>query len=196
MRYPAEQKAQTHQQIVELAAREFRSKGLQGIGIANLMAQVGLTHGGFYAHFKDRDALVEEAVVCAVEESFHRLISMAQEAPPGQEVAAMIDNYLSLTHRDEPGQGCALPALAAEIAGQADSVRQAFTKSLKANVGKMAKYMPGTDEKTRSRQAMALISGMAGGVLVSRATSDPKFSALLLESVRTQLLNLHDTWRS
>lgn len=58
MRYPAEQKAQTHQQIVELAAREFRSKGLQGIGIANLMAQVGLTHGGFYAHFKDRDALV------------------------------------------------------------------------------------------------------------------------------------------
>lgn len=194
MRYPAEQKAQTHQQIVELAAREFRGKGLQGIGIANLMAQVGLTHGGFYAHFKDRDALVEEAVVCAAEESFRRLIAVAQEASPGQEVAAMLDDYLSPTHRDEPGQGCVLPALAAEIAGQADSVRKAFTRSLKANVGKMARYMPGKDERTRSTQAMALISGMAGGVLVARAVSDPKLSALLLESVRTQLLNLHDTW--
>lgn len=193
MRYPAEQKAQTHQQIVELAAREFRGKGLQGIGIANLMAQVGLTHGGFYAHFKDRDALVEEAVVCAAEESFRRLIAVAQEASPGQEVAAMLDDYLSPTHRDEPGQGCVLPALAAEIAGQADSVRKAFTRSLKANVGKMARYMPGKDERTRSTQAMALISGMAGGVLVARAVSDPKLSALLLESVRTQLLNLHDT---
>lgn len=194
MRYPAEQKAQTHQQIVELAAREFRGKGLQGIGIANLMAQVGLTHGGFYAHFKDRDALVEEAVVCAAEESFRRLIAVAQEASPGQEVAAMLDDYLSPTHRDEPGQGCVLPALAAEIAGQADSVRKAFTRSLKANVGKMARYMPGKDERTRSTQAMALISGMAGGVLVARAVSDPRLSALLLESVRTQLLNLHDTW--
>lgn len=194
MRYPAEQKAQTHQQIVELAAREFRGKGLQGIGIANLMAQVGLTHGGFHAHFKDRDALVEEAVVCAAEESFRRLIAVAQEASPGQEAAAMLDDYLSSAHRDEPGQGCVLSALAAEIAGQADSVRKAFTRSLKANVGKVARYMPGKDEKTRSTQATALISGMAGGVLVARAVSDPKLSALLLESVGTQLLNLYDTW--
>lgn len=194
MRYPAEQKAQTHQQIVELAAREFRSKGLQGIGIANLMAQVGLTHGGFYAHFKDRDALVEEAVVYATNESFRQLIAVAETAPAGQEVAAMLDNYLSPTHRDEPGQGCVLPALAAELAGQPEAVRKAFTKSLKANVGKMARYMPAEDEKTRSTQAMVLISGMAGGVLVARSISDPKLSAMLLESVRTQLLCLHGTW--
>ncbi|MDD5332292.1 MAG: TetR/AcrR family transcriptional regulator [Rhodoferax sp.] len=194
MRYPAEQKAQTHQQIVELAAREFRSKGLQGIGIANLMAQVGLTHGGFYAHFKDRDALVEEAAVCAAEQSFQQLMDAADGAPPGAEVAAMLDYYLSPEHRDEPGQGCVLPALAAEIAGQPDPVRKAFTKSLRANVGKMARYMPGNDEKTRLTRAMALISGMAGGVLVARAISDPKLSSMLLESVRTQLLNLHGTW--
>lgn len=194
MRYPADQKAETHKQIVDIAAREFRSKGLQGIGISNLMSQVGLTHGGFYAHFKDRDALVEEAAVCAANHGFQQLMAAAQAAAPGKEVAAMLDYYLSPAHRDEPGFGCVLPALAAEIAGQADSVRDAFTQAAKQNLRQMARYMPGASEKSRLTQAMMLLSSMAGGVLVARAVNDPKFSTLLLDSVRTQLLHLYRTW--
>lgn len=194
MRYPADQKTETHKQIVDIAAREFRSKGLQGIGISNLMSQVGLTHGGFYAHFKDRDALVEEAAVCAANHGFQQLMAAAQAAKPGKEVAAMLDYYLSPAHRDDPGFGCVLPALAAEIAGQADSVRAAFTQAAKQNLSQMARYMPGASEKSRLTHAMVLLSSMAGGVLVARAVNDPKLSTLLLDSLRTQLLHLYGTW--
>jgi TetR/AcrR family transcriptional repressor of nem operon len=195
MRYSPEQKAETHKQIVEAAAQEFRSKGLQGIGIADLMSQVGLTHGGFYAHFKDRDALVEEAAVCAATQSFGRLLEAAGSARHGKEVEAILNYYLSPEHRDDFGFGCLLPALAADIARQPDSVRSVFTKSLTENVDKFAYYMPATDHKTKLSQAMMLISGMAGGVLIARAINDPKLSKMLLDSVRFQLLNLYGSWR-
>jgi len=194
MRYSSEQKAETHKQIVSTAAREFRSKGLQGIGIVDLMSQVGLTHGGFYAHFKDRDALVAEASICAATEGFSRLIAVAEAAPPGDEVSAMLDFYLSAEHRDEHGYGCLLPALAADIARQPESVRSAFTELLKENLDKFSLYMPAGDTRTRFNQAMMLISGMAGGILIARAMNDPKLSKLLLDSVRTQLLGLYKSW--
>lgn len=194
MRYSPEQKAETHKQIVSTAAREFRSKGLQGIGIADLMSQVGLTHGGFYAHFPDRDALVEEAAICAATQSFNRLMEAAEAAPPGKEVDAMLGLYLSPEHRDDHGYGCILPALAADIAKQSDSVRGVFTESLKANMDRMSRYMPARDNKTKMKQAMMLLSGMAGGVLIARAINDPDIVKMLLDSVRTQLMNLYKSW--
>lgn len=196
MRYSPEQKAETHRQIVDAAAQEFRSKGLQGIGIADLMSQVGLTHGGFYAHFKDRDALVEEAAVCAATQSFGRMIGAAESAPQGKQVEAILDFYLSPEHRDDFGFGCLLPALAADIARQPDSVRAVFTESLIANLNNFARYMPAQDNKTRLTQAMMLISAMAGGVLIARAISDPKLSKTLLDSVRNQLMSLYKSWRT
>jgi TetR/AcrR family transcriptional repressor of nem operon len=195
MRYSPEQKIETHKQIVGNAAREFRSKGLQGIGIADLMSQVGLTHGGFYAHFKDRDSLVAEASICAATDSFGRLLAIAEAALPGEEVSAMLDFYLSPEHRDEHGYGCVLPALAADLARQPDSVRNAFTGLLKENLEKLSRYMPAEDARAKLNQAMMLISGMAGGILIARAMNDPMLSKLLLESVRTQLLSLYKSWR-
>lgn len=194
MRYSPEQKAETHKQIVDAAAREFRSKGLQGIGIADLMSQVGLTHGGFYAHFKDRDALVVEAANCAAAESFGRLIEAAESAPQGKEVEAMLDFYLSPEHRDAFGFGCLLPALAADIARQSETVKGAFTDSLKQNMGRIASYMPAHDAKSKLKQAFMLISSMAGAILIARAIEDPKLSNLLLGSVRNQLIELHGSW--
>jgi TetR/AcrR family transcriptional repressor of nem operon len=196
MRYPSEQKAETHQQIVELAAREFRSKGLQGIGIADLMAQVGLTHGGFYAHFKDRDALVEEATVCAATQSFRQLLDAAECAQPGREVAAMLDRYLSPAHRDDPGLGCLLPAIASDLSRQAPVVRRVFTDSVKFNMSKLARFMPAKTNKTKQAQAMAFISGMAGAVLLARAIDDQTLSDVMLESVRAQLLAVYGVKRA
>lgn len=194
MRYSPEQKAETHRQIVDAAAQKFRSKGLQGIGIADLMSQVGLTHGGFYAHFKDRDALVEEAAVCAATQSFGRMIEAAQSAPEGRQLEAILDFYLSPEHRDDVGFGCVLPALAADIARQPDAVRTVFTESLIANLNNFAQFMPAQDNKTKLTQAMMLISAMAGGVLIARAISDPKLSKTLLDSVRQQLMDLYKSW--
>lgn len=190
MRYPPHQKAETHKQIVEVAAREFRAHGLQGIGIADLMGQAGLTQGGFYAHFKDRDALVAEATQSAAEQSLCRLIEAAASAP-GREVEAMLNFYLSPEHRDDPGRGCLLPALASELSRQAPVVRGTFTQSLKFNMEKVARYMPAKDLKTRRAQAMAFMSGMAGAVLLARAIDDKKLSSGLLESVRAQLLSTY-----
>ncbi len=194
MRYSPEQKAETHKQIVDAAAREFRSKGLQGIGIADLMSQVGLTHGGFYAHFKDRDALVMEASTCAAAERFGRLIEAAESASQGKEVAAMLDFYLSPEHRDDFGFGCLLPALAADIARQSETVKGAFTDSLKQNMNRIASYMPAHDAKSKLKQAMMIISGMAGAVLIARAIEDRKLSDMLLVSVRNQLMETYRSW--
>ena len=187
MRYPQNQKTETHRQIVAAAAREFRVRGLDGIGIANLMSEVGLTQGGFYAHFKNRDTLVAEAVELAAEQSFCRLVEVAESAP-GREVEAMLDSYLSQQHRDDLGQGCLLPAFASDLSRQALTVRNAFTNALKFNLGKLTRFMPAKTHKTRQAQAMAFISGMAGAVLLARATDDPLLSQGLLESARTQLL--------
>lgn len=196
MRYPSERKAETHERIVETAAREFRSKGLQGIGIADLMSRLGLTHGGFYAHFRDRDALVAEAAVLAAKESLSRLMEAAEAAPHGEAVKAMLDSYLSPEHRDDCSRGCVLPALATELGRQSEPVRSAFTESLKSNLATIAARMPADDDATRLAQAMTLISGMAGGMLIARAMSDPELSKLLLDSVRDQLSGLYESWRN
>lgn len=194
MRYTSEQKAETHKHIVDAAAREFRSKGLQGIGIADLMSQVGLTHGGFYAHFKNRDALVMEAATCAAAQNFGRLIEAAESAAKGKEVEAMLNFYLSPKHRDNFGSGCILPALAADIARQSESVKGAFTDSLKQNMTRIANYMPARDANNKLKQAMMIVSGMAGAVLIARAIEDPKLSDLMLDSVRNQLVEMYRSW--
>lgn len=195
MRYPPHQKAETHKQIVEVASREFRAHGLEGIGIADVMGRAGLTAGGFYAHFKDRDALVAEATERAAEQSLRRLAEAAASRP-GREVEAMLDFYLSPEHRDDPGRGCLLPALGSEMSRQSSVVREAFTRSLAVNLNKVASFMPGTDVKTRRAQAMAFMSGMAGAVLLARAVEDAKLSNVLLGAVRSQLLSQYGPGRA
>lgn len=160
-----------------------------------MMAGVGLTQGGFYAHFKDRDSLVAEAITIAAEQSLCRLVEAAQSAR-GREVEAMLDFYLSPEHRDDLGQGCVLPAITSELSRQAPVVRSAFTDSLKFNLNKLARFMPAQTSKTKQAQAMAFISGMAGAVMLARAIDDPRLSQGLLESVRAQLLAVYGQERA
>ena len=99
MRYTAEHKEQTHRRIVWTAARAFKRHGLQGVGIADLMKKAGLTHGGFYAHFPDRDTLVAEATAAGYEEAAERLLAHLAEAPSDETLRALLDRYLGSTHR-------------------------------------------------------------------------------------------------
>src|SRR5215470_16137979 len=116
MRYSKEHKFQTHARIVKRAAVKLREKGAHGIGVADLMKEAGLTHGGFYAHFDSRDALVIEAVTHAMDRSTEKWRKMVSETPPEKRLAKMVENYLTAAHRDDPGHGCAVPALSADIA--------------------------------------------------------------------------------
>ena len=115
MRYSKEYKHETHARIVKKASVKLREYGAHGIGVADLMKDAGLTHGGFYAHFASREALVIEAFAYAMDRSTARWRRKAEELPPEQRFAGIVDAYLTEVHRDDPGNGCAVPALAAPL---------------------------------------------------------------------------------
>src|SRR5438270_11833799 len=110
MKVSREQAARTRERIIETAARRFRERGYEGIGVADLMKEAGLTHGGFYGHFASKEELIAEASARALTESLARLSDIAERAHDDP-LSAMADAYLSSGHRDDPGDGCLLAAL-------------------------------------------------------------------------------------
>src|SRR5258708_32270300 len=105
MRYPVQQKAETHQKILSAAARSFREHGSEANGIARLMKELGLTHGGFYRHFDSKDDLYAEALAQGFKEVGDRLTAVAEAAPKAQELRAIIERYLSVEHLGDTGAG-------------------------------------------------------------------------------------------
>src|SRR5215469_6879081 len=124
MRYPAEQKAETHDKIIAAAARSFREHGSEGQGIAKLMKDVGLTHGGFYRHFESKEDLYVNAITKALDQAGDRMVAVARAAPKGEELRAIIESYLSIEHLEHTGAGCPIAALAPELGRQPASVRK------------------------------------------------------------------------
>src|SRR5260370_27058785 len=115
MRYSKEHKQETHARIVKKASVRLREKGAHGIGVADLMKEAGLTHGGFYAHFDSREALVIEAFAYAMDRSTERWRKIAETTPPDKPLATIVGSYLTPVHRDDPGHGCAGPTVGAGI---------------------------------------------------------------------------------
>lgn len=193
MPYTKEHKARTRKRIIEEAARAFRGRGVAGIGIPELMGRAGLTHGGFYAHFESKDALVAEACAEGFVDAAEALLAQTVAgARPGEELAAIIRAYLSRSHRDHPEQGCMIPSLAAEIAREQPPVRAAFSRSLAAYVARLAAYLPRSlpaesatpAGATPDDEAMVLLSGMVGALLLARAVDNPAASDRILMRAR------------
>jgi TetR/AcrR family transcriptional regulator, transcriptional repressor for nem operon len=186
MRYSAQHKEQTHERLVKKAAEEFRRCGVQGIGIAKLMGELGLTHGGFYAHFDDKSELVTAAVSQIFKEAIAEVEAAAAAAPKGSELSAIISSYLSAGHRSgaTQGQGCLLPSLVGEMARQPLTVRRALTREFDEYANKISKYMPGACDEERRSQARLLFAGMAGTMMVARAVSDRELSDTMLAQGR------------
>src|ERR1700726_3354778 len=137
MRYSREHKLATHARIVKKASVRLRERGAHGIGVADLMKDAGLTHGGFYAHFDSREALVIEAFAFAMDRSMERWRKLAEQTPPEKRLATIVDSYLTALHRDDPGHGCAVPALGAEIARENAKTRRAFATRLEEMIDMM-----------------------------------------------------------
>src|SRR2546426_10231819 len=114
MKKPATRKEESHERIVRAAARAIRKRGYPGVGVADLMKEAGLTHGGFYAHFDSREALVIEAFGYAMDRAVEHWRKLAAETPPEKRLSTIVDSYVSAVHRDDPGRGCAVPTLGAE----------------------------------------------------------------------------------
>jgi len=180
MGHSQEEKAKTHQRIVDVAARRIRESGTDGPGVAEIMSEAGLTHGGFYKHFDSRDDLVAEAVDAAIEQG----VEGTREATADAEdpLAAFVDWYLSTDHREDPGTGCSVVALGADVARADDRVRAAYRGQVERYIANMEGLLDG-DEDTR-RRAIAAVASMVGAMLISRAVDDESLSDEILREVR------------
>jgi TetR/AcrR family transcriptional repressor of nem operon len=189
MRYSREHKLETRARIVKKASVRLREKGAHGIGVADLMKDAGLTHGGFYAHFDSREALVVEAFAYAMERGTERWRKLAEQAPPDKRLATIVESYLTPQHRDDPGHGCAIPTLGAEIARESPKTRKAFAAKLEQMIDALAAQIPGVPRKAARKQAMTTIATMMGTMVLARIAGNGEFSDEILGAGRAALVD-------
>jgi TetR/AcrR family transcriptional repressor of nem operon len=188
MRYSREHKQETHSRIVRKASVRLREKGAHGVGVADLMKEAGLTHGGFYAHFDSREALVIEAFVYAMDRSMERWKKTLEQIPPDKRLAMIVDTYLTPLHRDDPGHGCAVPTLGAEIARESPKTRKAFSAKLGQMIDMMAEQIPDASPKVARKRAAATLATMMGTLVLSRIAGSSEFSDEILAAGREAAL--------
>jgi TetR/AcrR family transcriptional regulator, transcriptional repressor for nem operon len=169
-------KEATHDRIVHAAARAIRRSGYSGTGVADIMKDAGLTHGGFYAHFDSREAMLAEAADRAGAESVATLERIAAAAPPEKGLQALTRAYLSKEHLEGPDSGCPMAALGSEMPRQAPEVRRAATRRIKEAVDLVARHLPDWGKPGAHEQALATVSMMVGAMVLARAVDDPKLS--------------------
>jgi len=175
-------KQNTHERIVNLAAERFCELGLDGLSIANLMKEAGLTHGGFYKHFESRDQLVAEALDAAFKRSEN------PEKLSRDSFQAMVGDYLSPEHRDGVGTGCAVGALVSDIGRVEGEARELYTRKLSGNFKGIAKLLGGSEGEKR-KEAIVAFSAMVGALGLARATGDDALSREILATVQQFLLD-------
>lgn len=188
MRYSREHKQETHDRIVRKASVRLREKGAHGIGVADLMKEAGLTHGGFYAHFDSREALVIEAFGYAMDRSMEHWRKITDEVSPEKRLALIAEAYLSALHRDNPGHGCSIPALGAEIARESPKARKAFASKLEEMIERLADCIPNQPRKAARKQAISTLATMAGSMLLARIAGSGELSDEVLKAGRDSVL--------
>jgi len=187
VRYPKKQKAETRGRILEAAARLFRESGYDGAGVDAIMAEAGLTAGGFYSHFRSKEALFAEAMTTALEPQ-HLLSGTRPNHDP---LVSLIKSYLSRTHRDMTGAGCPLPAVTSDVARQGDSTREAYERQFLKYVDEIETMLADHSGESRER-ALAIIAQCVGGLMLSRAVKDSKLSDQILRACRSAALEIGD----
>ena len=188
MRYSREHKLETHARIVRKASVRLREKGAHGVGVADLMKEAGLTHGGFYAHFDSRDDLVIEAFTHAMDRSTERWRKLAEQMPREKRFATIVNSYLTSLHRDDPGRGCAIPTLGAEIARESARTRRVFAGRLDQMIDILADQVPNLPRKAARKRAAAAMATMIGTLVMARVAGSGDFSDEILGAGREALL--------
>jgi TetR/AcrR family transcriptional repressor of nem operon len=177
----------THERIVESAARAIRRSGYDGTGVADIMKDAGLTHGGFYAHFDSREAMLAEAADRAGANGLEILESAAANAPPQKALQAMLQAYLSKEHVEGVETGCAVAALGSEMPRQAPAVRRAATRRIKETIDLVARQSPDWGQPGAHERALVTVSAMLGALVLARAVDDSKLSNALREAALNHL---------
>jgi len=188
MRYEPEHKTRTRERIVRNAARELRTDGLSGPGVASVMKASGLTVGGFYKHFRSKDELLANAIAQGFSELSEKVSSSLHNEPPQDRWKQVVRWYLSPEHCDHPGAGCPVVTLAPEIARAKLGVRKRTAGLMKELADRWAVFMPGVTAKEREHNFFVIFSAMAGAVAVARLFPEPADRERVLASVRDYLL--------
>jgi TetR/AcrR family transcriptional regulator, transcriptional repressor for nem operon len=175
----------THDRIVETAARAIRRSGYGGTGVAEIMKEAGLTHGGFYAHFASREEMLAEAADRAGADGMAVLAQVAAETPPRKALEAMLRAYLSEKHVQGVETGCAVAALGSEMPRQSSKVRQAATRRIKEMIDMIARQLPEWGQPGAHERALVTVATALGALVLARAVDDPKLS----DAVRRAALN-------
>jgi|ERR1700675_2737232 AcrR family transcriptional regulator len=175
-------KETTHERIVEVAARAIRRSGYNGTGVADIMKEAGLTHGGFYAHFPSREAMLAEAADRAGVETVTASTRIAAAAPPDKALQSLLRAYLSKAHVKGVEKGCPIAALGSEMPRQSPDVRRAATRSIKEMIDVVARQSPEWGQSGAHERALVTVATMVGTLLLARAVDDPKLSDALLEA--------------
>jgi TetR/AcrR family transcriptional repressor of nem operon len=178
----------THERIVETAARAIRRSGYNGTSVADIMKEAGLTHGGFYAHFPSREAMLAEAADRAGAESIAISMRVAAAAQPEQAFHALVRAYLSKEHVKGVDMGCPIAALGSEMPRQAPEVRRAATRRIKEMIDLVARHLPDWGQPTAHENALVTVAMSVGALLLARAVDDPKLSDALLEATLKRLI--------
>jgi TetR/AcrR family transcriptional repressor of nem operon len=178
-------KEATHERIVETAARAIRRSGYDGTGVAEIMREAGLTHGGFYAHFDSRDGMLAEAADRAGADTVAFLTRVAAEVAPKKALEAMLRTYLSKEHVESAETGCAVAALGSEMPRQPAKVRRAATRRIKEMIDLVARQSPEWGQPGAHECALVTVATALGALVLARAVDDPKLS----DAVRQAALN-------
>lgn len=179
-------KEETHDRIVRTAARAIRQRGYAGVGVADVMKEAGLTHGGFYAHFGSKTALLAEAADRAGADGVQALRDIAAGGAPGRELATLVDAYLSAEHVNAPELGCPVAALGSEIPRQEPEVRAAATARIKDLLALVEELLPGRGAR-HQEQALATLATLVGTLMLARAVDDPDLSTAVRRAGRKAL---------
>jgi TetR/AcrR family transcriptional regulator, transcriptional repressor for nem operon len=179
----------THARIVEAAARAIRRSGYDGTSVAAIMKEAGLTHGGFYAHFESREAMLAEAADRAGAEAVAVSAGIAATAPPDQALQRMLQAYLSKEHVKNRELGCPVAALGSETPRQSPQVRRAATRRIKEMIDVVARQSPDWGQPGAHEHALVTVATMVGALLLARAVDDPKLSDTLCNAALKHLVH-------
>jgi TetR/AcrR family transcriptional repressor of nem operon len=187
MRVSKEQAAKNREKILDAASKMFRRQGIDGLGVADLMQETGLTHGALYSHFNSKEELLSESCSHAMTKAVARWKKVADEAEGESSFAAIVRFYLSKLHREKVDQGCMIAALTTEFARRNAATRHAFTESLRPFVELLTQHAGMRSAAAGRKKAMLTMSAMLGALILARAVDDPLLSDEFLESVAEDL---------
>ena len=182
MRYDAEHKERTRRTLLREAAAAIRESGPDRLGVAQLMAKAGLTHGGFYAHFKSKDDLLAHAVAQAFDERYDSFQSCMRDRAPAEGLALFIDHYLSTTHRDHIARGCPLPSLAGNLARLPAAAKRRFNAGAERLTNAIADVLKSLSQRHADTLAASVLAEMVGAITLARAANTEQSEKILKSS--------------